>query len=37
VIALAGWLVLGLDSGVIALLGSIFVLIGGVVFLASSR
>ncbi|HUJ78082.1 MAG TPA: hypothetical protein VLX64_03640 [Thermoplasmata archaeon] len=37
VIALAGWLLLGLTSGVIALLGTIFVLIAGVVFLASSR
>jgi hypothetical protein len=37
VIALAGWLVLGFGSGVLALLGSIFVLIAGVVFLVSAR
>jgi hypothetical protein len=37
VVALAGWLVLGFGSGVLALLASIFILIAGVVLLVSSR
>ncbi|MGP8077514.1 MAG: hypothetical protein ACLQD8_01555 [Thermoplasmata archaeon] len=37
VVALAGWLVLGFGSGVLSLLGSILVLIAGVVFLVSAR
>jgi hypothetical protein len=36
ILALAGWLVLGLTSGVLALLGTVFVLIAGVVFLVAS-
>lgn len=37
VIAIVGWLALGFASGVIALLGTLFVLIGGVVLLVASR
>jgi len=36
VVALVGWLLLGFGSGVLALLGSVLILLGGVVFLASS-
>lgn len=36
VVALAGWLVLGFGTGVLALLGSIFILIAGIVFLVTS-
>jgi hypothetical protein len=36
VVAIVGWLLLGLASGVLDLLGTIFVLISGVVFLVSA-
>lgn len=37
VIAIVGWLELGFGSGVLALLGALLTLLGGVVFLVSSR
>lgn len=37
VVALVGWLALGFGTGVLALLGSVFVLLAGVVFLVASR
>jgi hypothetical protein len=37
VLAVVGWLVLGFATGVVPLLGSVFVLVGGVLFLASGR
>lgn len=37
VLAILGWLVLGLTVGVVPLLGSVFVLVGGVLFLAAGR
>jgi len=37
VLVVAGWLVLGFGSGVLAILGSILTLVGGVVFLVSGR
>jgi hypothetical protein len=37
VIVIAGWLLLGFSSGVLVLLGSIFVLIAGVIFLVAGR
>lgn len=37
VIAIVGWLALGFGTGVLALLGSVFVLLGGVVFLVAAR
>ncbi|MGD0249878.1 MAG: hypothetical protein ABSB97_03170 [Thermoplasmata archaeon] len=37
VLVVAGWLVLGLSSGVLALLGSVLVLVAGVLFLLSGR
>lgn len=37
VIAIVGWLVLGLASGVLPLLGSLFILIAGVLFLVPER
>jgi hypothetical protein len=37
VVALAGWLVLGLASGLLPILGNLLVLVGGVVFLVSGR
>lgn len=37
VVAIVGWLVLGLGSGLLTILGGVLVLVGGVVFLASGR
>jgi hypothetical protein len=37
VIAVAGWLAFGLGSGLLSILGTILVLVGGVVFLVSGR
>jgi hypothetical protein len=37
VLAIVGWLVLGLGSGVLGLLGVILMVVSGVVFLASGR
>jgi len=37
VLAVVGWLALGFGSGVLAILGTVLVLVGGVVFLASGR
>ena len=37
VLVIAGWLVLGLASGILALLGSVFVLVAGILFLLSGR
>jgi hypothetical protein len=37
VLVIAGWLVLGLTNGILALLGSLLVLIAGVLFLVSGR
>lgn len=37
VLALVGWLALGFGSGVLAILASIFVLIGGIFYLAAGR
>lgn len=37
VLVVAGWLVLGLTSGVLALLGSLLVLVSGVLYLLAGR
>jgi len=37
VIAVVGWLALGLGAGVLAILGALLVLVAGVVFLVSGR
>jgi hypothetical protein len=37
VLVVVGWLVLGVTSGVLALLGSILVLVAGILFLLSGR
>ena len=37
VLAIVGWLVLGLGSGVLAILGAVLMLVAGIVFLASGR
>jgi hypothetical protein len=37
VVAVAGWLLLGLASGVLPLLGSLFILIAGILFLVPER
>jgi len=37
VLAIAGWIVLGFGSGLLAVLGSLLVLIAGVVFLVQGR
>jgi len=37
VVVIAGWLVLGLSSGILALVGSVFALVAGVLFLLSGR
>jgi len=37
VIAVLGWVALGLGSGLLSILGAVLVLVGGVVFLASGR
>ena len=37
VLAVIGWFALGLGNGLLALLGTVLVLIGGILFLASAR
>ncbi len=37
VLAVVGWLVLGFGSGVLAILASVFVLVGGILFVVAGR
>lgn len=37
VLAIVGWLVLGLGGGVLAILGAVLMVVAGIVFLASGR